>query len=173
MRNLALILSALLAGFCFGKPVTIHVTSTAFKASGLIPARYTCDGENMSPAVAWDTVPAATKSIALIADDPDAPMGTWVHWVVYNLPSTMRALKEGIPTVDTLINGGYQGINDFEQVGYGGPCPPNGTHRYFFKVYALDTLLALSGKVTKQQLEKAMKGHILGQGELVGRYSRK
>jgi Raf kinase inhibitor-like YbhB/YbcL family protein len=153
--------------------VAIPITSPAFVQGKMIPAKYTCDGQNISPPLAWDSVPAGTKSLALISDDPDAPAGTWVHWVVYNLSANLLGLNENIPATDSVPGGGKQGISDFGKPGYGGPCPPGGTHRYFFKLYALDTVLALSGQVTKKQLEAAMKGHILGQGELMGKYARK
>lgn len=151
----------------------IKPESPAFQQGEMIPGKYTCDGENISPALAWDPLPAAAKSLCLICDDPDAPSGTWVHWVVYNIPATVKSLPEGMPAKEKLPEGACQGISDFGSFGYGGPCPPGGTHRYFFKLYALDTVLALSGKVTKKQLEAAMQGHVVGQGELMGKYSRK
>ncbi len=182
MKRLVLGVILLIAGFCLAKNsivakggtlLTIKVTSTAFKDGGVIPLKYTCDGEDGSPPISWDTLPAVTQSIALISDDPDAPMGNWVHWVVYNLPATFKELKEGIPPAEAIAGGGKQGINDFGRFGYGGPCPPGGTHRYFFKLYALDAVMDISGKVTKNKLESAMKGHVLAQGELMGRYSRR
>jgi hypothetical protein len=155
-----------------GKKVEIKITSSAFEEGGLIPAKYTCDGADVSPPLQWDAVPEGTKSIALICDDPDAPMGTWVHWVLFNLPSDAKELAENIPAEETLPNGAKQGVNDFGRVGYGGPCPPSGTHRYFFKIYALDTEVVLEAGANKSQLLKAMEGHILGQGQLVGKYKR-
>jgi Raf kinase inhibitor-like YbhB/YbcL family protein len=156
-----------------GALMKINLTSSAFAPDSMIPSKYTCDGEDISPPLAWDTVPEGTKSLALISDDPDAPMGTWVHWVVYNLPAAARSLPENVPPYAVIEDGGEQGTNDFGNTGYGGPCPPGGTHRYFFKLYALDTELSLSGKARKKDVEKAMQGHVLGQGELMGRYRRR
>ena len=150
----------------------IKITSTAFAEGGMIPAKYTCDGENVSPPLAWDSIPQAAKSIALIADDPDAPMGTWVHWVLYNLPAEITALRENIPLQEKLENGANQGMNDFRKIGYGGPCPPSGVHRYFFKLYALDTFLEATPEMTKSKLLSAMEGHKLAEGSLIGRYER-
>ncbi|MGA2507014.1 MAG: YbhB/YbcL family Raf kinase inhibitor-like protein [Chitinispirillaceae bacterium] len=152
---------------------SIKVESQAFKHMQPIPAQYTCDGADISPPLSWSNVPAATKSIALIADDPDAPAGTWVHWVVYGLPPAADSLPENIPKSDTLSGGGIQGKNDFRRIGWNGPCPPGGTHRYFFKIYALDTMLNLPAGKTKAEIEKAMKGHVLAKGELAGTYKRK
>ncbi len=150
----------------------ITVSSEAFKDGGAIPAEYTCDGENVSPQLSWKGIPENAKSIALIMDDPDAPMGTFVHWVLFNIPSNTEKLPKGLPGNPTLGDGSRQGTTDFGRTGYGGPCPPSGTHRYYFKVYALDTLLDLQSNATKKQLENAMKGHVLAQGELMGRYER-
>ena len=150
----------------------IKITSSAFEEGGLIPAKYTCDGADVSPPLQWDAVPEGTKSIALICDDPDAPMGTWVHWVLFNLPSDAKELAENIPAEETLPNGAKQGVNDFGRIGYGGPCPPGGTHRYFFKIYVLDTEVGLEAGGDKRQLLKMMEGHILEQGQLVGKYKR-
>jgi Raf kinase inhibitor-like YbhB/YbcL family protein len=150
----------------------MKLQSSAFSAGGSIPVKYTCDGEDISPPLNWDEPPAPTKSLALICDDPDAPMKTWVHWVIYNLPPEIRSLPENLPAGNSLPKGGLQGITDFRQVAYGGPCPPSGTHRYLFKLYALDSVLDLKPKATKAQVEAAMKGHILAQAELVGRYRR-
>lgn len=150
----------------------IKITSSAFEDGGLIPAKYTCDGADVSPPLQWDAVPEGTRSIALICDDPDAPMGTWVHWVLFNLPSDAKELAENIPTEETLPNGAKQGVNDFGRVGYGGPCPPGGTHRYFFKIYALDTEVGLQAGADKRRLLKTMEGHILEQGQLIGKYKR-
>jgi len=151
----------------------IKVTSPAFENEGMIPAKYTCDGEDISPPLQWDAVPEGTRSIALISDDPDAPMGMWVHWVLFNLPADARELKENIPPDKTLPNGAKQGTSDFGRIGYGGPCPPGGTHRYFFKIYALDAELNLQAGARKRDLLKAMEGHILGQGQLMGKYKRR
>jgi len=155
-----------------GEKMEIKITSSAFEDGGLIPAKYTCDGADISPPLQWETVPEGTKSIALIFDDPDAPMGTWVHWVIFGLPAETRELEENIPPDETLPNGAKQGLSDFGRIGYGGPCPPSGTHRYFFKIYALDTELDLAAGARKRDLLKAMEGHILGQGQLIGKYKR-
>jgi Raf kinase inhibitor-like YbhB/YbcL family protein len=153
--------------------MTMKLSSTAFQDGGMIPSKYTCDGPNISPPLNWSGLPANTKSIALIVDDPDAPAKTWVHWVLYDLPSTQTELAEDIKPHAALAAGGRQGTNDFRQTGYGGPCPPGGTHRYFFKIYALDSETSLKDGATKDDVERAMKGHVLGQGELVGKYQRR
>lgn len=150
----------------------MDVTSTAFKEGGDIPRQYTCDGDDISPPLAWTGTPSDTKSLVVIADDPDAPSGTWVHWVVYHLPPTVQSLAEKTPPDQILANGARQGTNDFGKIGYGGPCPPSGTHRYFFKVYALNTTLDLPPGRKKADVEKAMQGHVLTDGQLMGRYSR-
>ncbi|MGQ9674030.1 MAG: YbhB/YbcL family Raf kinase inhibitor-like protein [Candidatus Aminicenantales bacterium] len=150
----------------------IKIISSAFKEGEMIPRKYTCDGEDISPPLAWSGVPENAQSIALISDDPDAPMGTWVHWVLFNLPATENSLPEGIPPDKELSHGAKQGRNDFRRIGYGGPCPPSGTHRYFFKLYALDTILSLAAGATKAELLKAMEGHIVAQGQLMGKYKR-
>ena len=151
----------------------IKITSSAFEDGGVIPAKYTCDGEDISPPLQWDAVPEGTKSIALICDDPDAPIGTFVHWVLFNLPTDTKELAEGIPKGTTLPNGARQGTSDFGRIGYGGPCPPSGTHRYFFRIYALDTQLDLAPGARKPDLLNAMQGHILAQGQLMGKYKRR
>jgi len=150
----------------------IKVTSPAFEEGGMIPAQFTCDGADISPPLTWSTVPEGTQSFALICDDPDAPMGTWVHWVLFNLPASTTELPRNVSPDERLPGGGRQGVNDFGRFDYGGPCPPGGTHRYYFKIYALDKELSLEGRVTKQQLLKAMEGHVLAQGQLMGRYRR-
>ena len=150
----------------------LKITSPAFKEGEMIPKKYTCDGENVSPPLKWDSVPEGVKSLALISDDPDAPMGTWVHWVIFNIPPSVTELSENIPSKEILDNGAKQGTTDFGRVGYGGPCPPGGTHRYFFKLYALDTELALRSGTTKKELLKAMERHILAEGQLMGKYKR-
>ena len=150
----------------------MKLESTAFTPNGMIPPRYTCDGADVSPPLTWDEPPGGTQSLALICDDPDAPVGTFVHWVLYNLPPTERQLAEGIPQNQTLPNGAIQGVSDFRKPGYGGPCPPGGTHRYFFKLYALDTVLNLKSGAKKADLLRAMDGHILATAELMGRYHR-
>ncbi len=152
--------------------MTIKITSTAFAEGGMIPKRYTCDAEDVSPDLAWTGVPEGTKSLSLICDDPDAPMGTWVHWVLFNLPPDINELHAEIPHEKTLKNGARHGKNDFRKFGYGGPCPPGGTHRYFFKLYALDTVINLESGITKAQLLEAMEGHILDEGQLMGKYKR-
>ncbi len=153
--------------------VTMELKSAAFQPGAVIPAKYTCDGEDISPPLNWSDPPAGTKSLALISDDPDAPVGTWVHWVIWNIPANARALEENLPKAPSLANGAKQGTTDFRRIGYGGPCPPSGTHRYFFKLYALDTTLNLPASTTKKDLEKAMDGHILAQAELIGKYQRR
>ncbi|MDA2930842.1 YbhB/YbcL family Raf kinase inhibitor-like protein [Acidobacteria bacterium AH-259-O06] len=137
-----------------------------------MPPRYTCDGEDISPPLKWSDPPENTKSFALIADDPDAPVGTWVHWVLYNLPAETRGLPEAVPGEAELADGSRQGQNSWRRLGYGGPCPPGGTHRYFFKLYALKAALDLAAGASKEQVLQAMEGQILAQTELMGRYSR-
>ena len=154
--------------------MALTLTSTAFAPNGTIPADHTCDGSDRSPALAWTDTPAGTKSFALIVDDPDAPdpaapKMTWVHWVLYNLPASATGLAEGVRQLPT---GTREGKNDWKRTGYGGPCPPVGRHRYFFKLYALSAELADLGEPTKADLEKAMAGHILDRAELVGTYQR-
>jgi Raf kinase inhibitor-like YbhB/YbcL family protein len=153
--------------------MTIELTSTAFNAGEAIPAIYTCDGDDISPPLQWQNLPEGTGSLALIMDDPDAPRGTWVHWVLYNIPPSTGELPENVAPADSLPGGGSQGRSSWNRVGYGGPCPPGGTHRYFFKLYALDAELDLAPGATKEQLLAAMEGHILAQGELVGTYARR
>jgi Raf kinase inhibitor-like YbhB/YbcL family protein len=150
----------------------MKISSPSFKHGDFIPRKYSCDGNDISPPLNWENVPDGTKSFALISDDPDAPMGTWVHWVIYNLPSDLRSLSEDIPKNKQLENGAMQGITDFRRPGYGGPCPPGGTHRYFFKLYALDALLNLGPGASKVGVVKAMQGHIIAQCELMGKYRR-
>ena len=152
--------------------MAIHMTSRAFTEGSVIPQKYTCDGEDVSPPLTWTGVPTGTRSLALICDDPDAPVGTWDHWVLYNIPGDAAGLPEGIPSDPILDTGGVQGKNSWGRTGYGGPCPPSGTHRYFFKLFAMDTLLDLKSGATTSQLLEAMQGHILAQGELMGRYRR-
>jgi len=155
-----------------GKNMEIKITTRAFVPGGKIPGKYTCDGLDVSPPLAWTSVPEGTKTFAIICDDPDAPMGTWVHWVLFNLPADIQELPENIPPERELESGAKQGMNDFRKIGYGGPCPPGGTHRYYFKLYALDTELDLEVGATKRELLKAMEGHILAEGQLMGRYER-
>jgi Raf kinase inhibitor-like YbhB/YbcL family protein len=155
-----------------GQMMTITVTSSAFEEAGMIPSKYTSDGKDISPPLKWEDLPAGTKSIALICDDPDAPMKTWVHWVMWNIPAEVRELLENIPPDPELPDGSRQGITDFGGPGYGGPSPPRGTHRYYFKIYALDTRLDLANTSRKKELLKAMEGHILAEGQLMGKYKR-
>ena len=138
----------------------------------MIPAKYTCDGANVSPPLEWTDAPSAAKSFALIADDPDAPMGTCVHWVIYDLPAGAASLPEALPPNEVVAGGGKQGDTSFRKIGYGGPCPPSGTHRYFFKLYALDGPTGLKAGAAKADLLKAIKGHVLAEAEIMGRYSR-
>ena len=153
--------------------MSLSITSTAFKQGERIPSKYTCDGSDVSPGLEWSDVPDSTRSFTIIADDPDAPVGTWIHWVLYNVPGETRTLPEAVPPDANLPDGSRQGKNSWGRPGYGGPCPPGGTHRYFFKLYALDTVLELPSGVSKDDLLKAMKGHILAEAELMGVYSRK
>ena len=156
-----------------GVAMAFELTSTVFKQGEAIPKKHTCDGADASPPLAWTDLPAATKSLALVCDDPDAPAGTWVHWVVWDMPPSVRSLPEGVPPLPKLEDGTRQGTNDFKRIGYGGPCPPPGkAHRYFFRLYALDAVLGLAPSATREALEKAMQGHALGHAELMGRYGR-
>lgn len=150
------------------KMTTMTLTSPVFAGGGGIPARHTCDGADISPPLAIANVPDGTKSLALILDDPDAPVGTWVHWVVWNIPATTRELAEG-----SLPAGALEGKNSWQRNRYGGPCPPSGVHRYFFKLYALDASLTLGSGTAKADLERAMEGHVIGRAELMGTYRRR
>jgi Raf kinase inhibitor-like YbhB/YbcL family protein len=159
-----------------GPSMSLAITSSAFSQNGSIPAEYTCDGQDVSPPLAWFGLPLEAKSLALIVDDPDAPdpaapKMTWVHWVLYNIPVSATGLPEAVKPAD-LPKGTREGLNDWRRTGYGGPCPPIGRHRYFHKLYALDRVLPDLGKATKKDLEKAMEGHILASAELVGTYKR-
>jgi|SRR5215211_1951629 len=156
-----------------GVKMAIEVRSSAFEDGGVIPALYTCDGQGVTPPLSWDSVPNGTKSLALIADDPDAPRGTFVHWVVYDLPPDTRRLPEDVPERQTLSGGAQQGVNGAGRIGYTGPCPPSGTHRYVFKIYALDRMLDLGGGATVERLSDAMEGHVLAEGQLMGTYRRR
>jgi Raf kinase inhibitor-like YbhB/YbcL family protein len=148
------------------------VTSSAFKNGGPIPAVYTADGDNMSPPLDWSGAPESTRSFVLICDDPDAPTGLFVHWIVYNIPPGVNGFDENVPPYDELYDGIRQGLNDFGRYGYGGPAPPRGTHRYYFKVYALDRMLDLDGRVTRKDLMRAIEDHILARGQVMGKYTR-
>ena len=153
--------------------MAIEVTSLAFEDGAAIPSRYTCDGLDVSPPLSWGSVPDGTQSLALIADDPDAPRETFVHWMIYDLPPDTRGLPEDVPNQRTLPSGAAQGVNGAGSIGYMGPCPPSGSHRYFFKVYALDTELGLGGGATKEDVLSAMEGHVLDEGNLMGTYRRR
>jgi Raf kinase inhibitor-like YbhB/YbcL family protein len=152
---------------------TLSLESDAFEAEGTIPQNYTCDGSDVSLPLEWSEPPAGTQSLALIFDDVDAPVGTWVHWVLFNIPAGVRSLPEGVPAESVVEGLGEHGSNSWGNLGYGGPCPPTGNpHRYTFRLYALDALLDLEIGVDRAELDRAMEGHILGAGELVGRYGR-
>ena len=156
-----------------GRTMALAISTTSFSNGGDIPKKFTCDGADTSPELSWSGAPSGTQSFTLIADDPDAPVGTWTHWVLYDLPATTTSLAESVSKVDELGGGGRQGRNDFRKIGYGGPCPPPGKpHRYFFKLYALNAKLNLKPGATKQEVEQAMQSHILAQAELMGKYKR-
>lgn len=181
MLKFSLVSLVLLLAACDARPsptpvsqeaaMALSITSTAFAQGKPIPSAYTCDGKSISPPLAWSGAPAGARSLALIMDDPDAPMGTFVHWIVYNIPAESAGLPEAISPEALLTDGTAQGQNSARRTGYTGPCPPGGKHRYFFKLFALDTSLSLSA-ATKETLLQAMQGHILAQGELMGTYSR-
>ncbi|HEY3290484.1 MAG TPA: YbhB/YbcL family Raf kinase inhibitor-like protein [Anaerolineae bacterium] len=192
MKNLSIVLYILMVGIsgCAAAPATtatsepatatintstggkMKISSSAFVAGQPIPSKYTCDGQNVSVPLAWSDAPANTKAFALITDDPDAPGRIFVHWVIFNIPVTSQALTEGVKTDKVLADGTRQGNNDASRSGYMGPCPPSGVHHYYFKLYALDSMLTLEAGATKDQLLKAMQGHILAQTEIIGTYSR-
>ncbi len=176
--GLAALVLAMVSPFSEGKEpaVSLTLTSTAFTAGGSIPARQTCEGQDASPPLQWSGVPDGARSLVLIVDDPDAPdpaapQRTWVHWVLYNLPASAKGLEEAV-AASQLPPGTREGLNDWKRTGYGGPCPPIGRHRYFHKLYALDTELPDLGKPDKAKLLDAMKGHIVAQAELVGTYQK-
>ena len=150
----------------------MQITSSAFTEGSVMPAKYTCDGQDISPPLEWKNIPAGTKSFALITDDPDAPMGTWVHWVAYNIPPNINKIDENVKPEKEFKDGMRQGSNSWPKIGYGGPCPPSGTHRYYFKLYALDTMLELKPGATKVQVLQATKGHVLAEAQLMGKYKR-
>jgi Raf kinase inhibitor-like YbhB/YbcL family protein len=156
-----------------GVDMAIDLRSAAFAEGGLIASRYTCDGPGSSPPLSWGSVPNGTQSLGLITEDPDAPGGTFVHWMIYDLPSDTRRLPEDVPNRRTLPSGAEQGVNGAGGIGYVGPCPPSGTHRYIFKIYALDTMLDLGGGATTERFTDAMEGHVLAEGRLMGTYRRR
>lgn len=183
MRTSVCVIAMLLSAFVRvrgeGKEATmaqLTLSSPSFRNNQPMPAKHSCEGEDASPALKWEGAPAGTKNFALIADDPDAPGGSWVHWVMYGIPASTAELPEKVAKTDTVATpaGAKQGVNDFGKPGYGGPCPPrgHGVHHYHFRLYALDTELNIAPRVTRRQLEAAMKGHILAQTELVGTYQR-
>ena len=155
--------------------MSLLVTSSAFSEGRPIPVRFTCDGDDVSPALEWSNVPEGTRSIALVVDDPDAPGGTWSHWVLYGLPPDTAALDEAVPANESSAAGGGQGKNDFGKLGYGGPCPPegHGPHRYYFKVYALDAEPEVGGGPERADMLEAIDGHILAEGQIMGTYERR
>jgi Raf kinase inhibitor-like YbhB/YbcL family protein len=153
--------------------MALELRSSAFSDGGWIPSKYTCDGKDTSPPLSWTGIPAGGKSLALTCDDPDAPRGLWVHWVVVDLPPSATGLPEGVPATPEISGGGRQGKNDFGKIGYGGPCPPSGTHRYVFTLYALDSTLGLPAGATRQDLLAAMRNRALGEATLTGTYSRR
>lgn len=150
----------------------MELKSSSFNHEGTIPAKYTCDGQNLSPPLSWSSAPDQTKSFALICDDPDAPVGLWVHWVIFDIPATVHSLPENVSRKEEIAGLGKNGKNTSRRWGYDGPCPPDGTHRYYFKLYALDTVLNLKAGLTREELLNAMRGHILAEAQLMGRYKR-
>jgi len=172
MRPVDAPLIALLA-LAAGGGTTMELKSPAFAHGAPIPLEYTCDGKDISPPLSFTGTAPGTRSLALIADDPDAPVGTWIHWVAWNIPAGAGSLPANLPKKEALQDGTRQGINDFQSAGYGGPCPPSGTHRYFFRLYALDVTLDLPATTIRKDLDRAMRGHILAQAELLGTYSRR
>lgn len=153
--------------------MSLTLTSPSFRTSQMIPAEHTCDGENRSPELAWSGVPPGTASLALICHDPDAPAGIWTHWVVANLPAGLAGLPAGVPPAERLPRGGVHGRNDWGRLGYGGPCPPGGTHRYIFTLYAVDQVTDLAPGATREEVLAALRGHVLAEAELMGRYRRR
>ena len=148
----------------------MRLFTSAFREGGLIPTKYTCDGENVSPPLEWEGVPEGAQSLALIVDDPDAPSGVFVHWLLYDIPATENGVTEGIGVTSPRVGGGTQGKNGFGKTAWGGPCPPSGTHRYYFHLYALDTTLGLPAGAARQEMESPMRGHVIAEAELMGRY---
>lgn len=152
--------------------MVIKIKSPAFEEGELIPKKYTCDGVNVSPPLQWSSLPADVESIVLICEDPDAPSGLWTHWIIFNLPAETKGVSEFIMEREVLENGAQQGLNDFGTIGYRGPCPPGGSHRYYYRIYALDVLLELPSRINRQDLLEAMNGHIIDQGQIMGIYTR-
>ena len=150
----------------------MKISSSAFENGAMIPAKYTCDGQNISPSLEWSGFPGETESFVIICDDPDAPGKVWVHWVIYNIPKHVNSLEEDVPSLKVLTSGAIQGKNDFGKIGYGGPCPPSGTHRYYFKIYALDVSLPDTPGLKKSQVLDEIEGHVLEEAQLIGKYSR-
>lgn len=173
--NISLLLLAVMniyAGDSTSSEMSFKITSKAFVDYGFIPVIYTCSGKNISPPLAWSNIPEKTKSLAIVCDDPDAPSGVWVHWVVFNIPATVKSLMEEQSLQKEFPNGMKQGSNDSKKIGYSGPCPPSGVHRYFFKIYALDQKLKLEAGATKAQLLKAMEKHIIAEAQLIGKFKK-
>lgn len=151
----------------------MKISSPAFENEGMIPSKFTCDGENISPELIFENIPDSAISLALIMDDPDAPRGTWVHWVIFNIPVNTKRLRENFPKADKIDDGTIQGLNSWPEIGYGGPCPPSGVHRYYFKLYALDKKLDLTSNATKEDLLTAMEGHIIAEAQIMGKYTKR
>ncbi len=173
--TISLVLALLIPELIFAGGKKMEIRSSVFKNGGTIPVKYTCDGDDVSPPLSWSGVPSGTKSFVLIMDDPDAPMGTWVHWVIYNIPASVTSLPEAVPPDKKLKDGTLQGKNSWGRIGYGGPCPPppTGAHRYFFKLYALDAVLKAGAGLSKDEVLRLIEGHILATAELMGKYSRR
>ncbi len=168
-----LFIGASLVSFLSVRLHAFELRSTAFAPGGAIPPLYTCQGKDISPPLAWTGMPKGTRSSVLICDDPDAPVGTWIHWVFYNIPPSVTSLPQGFTKDERPALGGIHGRSSFGAFGYGGPCPPWGTHRYFFRLYALDTVLNLKSGAEKTDVIKAMEGHVLARAELMGTYKKK
>lgn len=175
MKLRFILLAVFLVSLVFrgGEVMALEIKSTVFNDGDSMDAKYTCKGVDVSPQLSWSEIPEGTQSFALICDDPDAPFMTWVHWVIYDIPADVTSLSEAVSEDETLPNGAKQGRNDFRKIGYGGPCPPpGGPHRYFFKLYALDTMLNLEPGMTKKALLKAMEGHIIEETQIIGKFKR-
>ena len=181
ITGITVVLVFFIAGCEFNNPAAggketampIQVTSGSFQTNQVIPKKFTCDGENLSPSLAWSNLPVGSKSLAIVCEDPDAPAGNFLHWLIFNIDPVIGGLPEGVSEKSSVIGLALQGKNGFGKVGYGGPCPPRGaTHRYFFRIYALDKTLELNSGAARPDLAKAMQGHVLGEGELMGLYSR-